>query len=158
MPFRAALVVVFCFALVEAGSAGEFPGGTGTHHLAAVVGSGDKRNEELDSDDAGIVGLEYEYRFSNRWGAGAAIESIDVGNDTNTAILVPLIFRPLDSLRLSFAPGVEFTDAEDLGLFRIAAGYTLPLTDRWFIAPEASVDFTDDNSAFLARIAVGFRF
>jgi len=39
-------------------------------------------------------------------------------------------------------------------LSRVAASYTMPLTDRWFVAPEASVDFTDDNSAFLRRFRV----
>lgn len=152
------LLLAAGFLLAAAGNASEFPGGLGTQQLTFSVGGGDKRNEDLDGDDAGVVGLEYEYRFSDRWGVGGLIEAIDVGNDTNTVILVPVVFRPFDSLRFGFAPGVEFTETEDLGLFRIAVNYTMPLTDRWFIAPETSVDFTDDNSAFLARVAVGFRF
>lgn len=158
MRCRALLALAAGLLLTTSAHASEFPGGLGTQHFAVVVGSGDTRNEDLDSDDARVVGLEYEYRFSDLWGVGGLIEAIDVGNDTNTALLVPIVYRPFDTLRLSFAPGVEFTDAEDLGLFRVAVSYTMPLTDRWFIAPEASVDFTDDNSAFLARVAMGFRF
>ena len=157
MPCRGLLPVVGLL-LTATAQASEFPGSQGTRQLALVVGSGDTRNEATDSDDARVVGLEYEYRFSGLWGVGGTIEAIDVGNDTHTAILVPIVYRPVDTLRLSFAPGVEFTETEDLGLFRIAVSYTMPLTERWFIGPEASVDFTDDNSAFLARVAVGFRF
>lgn len=123
MAAAALLLVPGLTSASEDGGHGKLP----HHHLALFVGGG-VETQSGHSDHGGFaVGLEYEYRFHERWGVGAVVEAL--GQDTlrDNVVAVPVSFHPGGHWRLFAGPGIEFTDKKNKFVVRTGVGYEIPL-------------------------------
>ncbi len=171
MPVRSSisLFLVILLALLlttgpawAADSAGDQGGGGHAeipHSVIAVsVGYALERKRGKD-EEAGAIGLEYEYRFAEHWGVGGVIEGLgaDVIRDVSVAALIS--FHPAGHWRLFAGPGYEFTEKDDELLFRIGVGYEFSLGDHWTLAPELVADFIEDGKrTYILGLALGREF
>ena len=115
-----------------------------------------KRNKD---EEAGAIGLEYEYRFSDHWGVGGVIEGLgkDVIRDVSVAGLVS--YHPAGGWRLFGGPGYEFTEQKDEYLLRVGVGYEFSLGNHWTLAPEAVADFIEGGKrTYIFGLALGREF
>ncbi len=107
-------------------------------------------------------GLEYEYKFADRWGVGAVYE------ETNNALdgigievkLASLYFHPINHMRLGLGFGEEkvkggFNIEEDL--VRVSASWEVPVSS-FEIAPTLAYDFVDGNTSVVIGAAFIYPF
>ena len=129
------------------------------HHIALFAGGG-VETESGESSSAGFAfGLIYEYRFHENWGIGAAVDALGQHTIRGSTVAVPVSFHLTEHWRLFAGPGVEFSDHGNEFLIRMGAGYEIPLTGNWTIAPEISVDFVETgNRVFIGGVALGYEF
>jgi len=110
-------------------------------------------------EDAYAIGMEYEYRSSELWGVGGAVEWLGDDVVRNASIAALLSFHPVGGLRLFGGPGIEFTDTKDKAMLRVGAGYEFQVSEHWFIAPEVFGDFIESGDRIYSGcIAVGYIF
>ena len=64
------------------------------HHLALFLGWGIEEKKDHD-EDTFAMGLEYEYRFSDKWGIGAVYEQLGEDSIRNEVLVVPLSLHQL---------------------------------------------------------------
>lgn len=102
-------------------------------------------------------GVEYEYKFSQKWGLGAVYEKIDDAHhgDGVTITLAQLYFHPLSNIRMGFGVGKEkiggyHPHSEDL--YRISANYEYHVGD-FGIEPTVAVDFINGEKAYVLGLA-----
>ena len=126
------------------------------HHVALFLGAG-KEVQDQHEDEIGIaLGLEYEYRFHQKWGVGGVVEGL--GKDTlrDAVIAVPISFHPGGNWRLFAGPGYEFSGTKDHALIRVGIGYEIPVGNGWTLAPEAIADLIDGGKeVYLLGLAIG---
>ena len=126
--------------------------------LAVSVGYALERKRDKD-EEAGAIGVEYEYRFSQHWGVGGVIEGLgkDVIRDVSLAALVS--FHPAGGWRLFAGPGYEFTQKKDEFLFRTGVGYEFSFGNHWTLAPEVIADFiASGKRTYIIGLALGREF
>ena len=126
--------------------------------LAVSVGYALERKRDKD-EEAGAIGLEYEYRFAEHWGVGGVIEGLgdDVIRDVSVAALIS--FHPSGRWRLFAGPGYEFTDKKDEFLFRTGVGYEFSFGNHWTLAPEVIADFIESGKrTYIIGLALGREF
>ncbi len=129
------------------------------HHVALFLGAGVETKRDGENESAFAIGGEYEYRFHEKWGIGAAVEGL--GRDTirDGVLVVPISFHPSGGWRLFAGPGYEFTEKHDKPLLRVGAGYEFHLQGHWTISPEIVGDFISGGAqTWLAGVAIGYGF
>jgi len=109
------------------------------HHIAGILGYAFERKRGKD-EEAGAIGIDYGYRFSERWGAGGFIEALgdDVVRDVSLGLIAN--WHPAEGLALFAGPGFEFTEKDDEWLLRIGAGYDFHLQNGWVLGPKLTYD------------------
>ncbi len=164
MSFKRVMGITILAAVLAPGGAqamgGDDHGDLHPHHLALFLGAGLETGREGGEKDKGFAaGLEYEYRFHERWGVGGVFETL--GGDTirEISLIVPVSLRPVGGLRLVAGPGYETTEKKDKFLLRLGAGYEFHLGGNWTLAPELNADFVDGGAIiWLGGVAIGYGF
>ncbi len=126
------------------------------HHLALVIGAVTESKEGHQDEHGLAVGIEYEFRFHERWGVGVAVERLSGDHLDATVVVLPASMHPSGGLRLMAGPGVEFAEEDDHWLWRLGAGYEFETGGPWTVAPEVVVDFiSGGGTTWVAGLAVG---
>ena len=126
------------------------------HHLALVIGAVTESKEGHEDEHGLAVGLEYEFRFHERWGVGVAVERLSGDHLRETVVVLPVSLHPSGVLRLMAGPGIEFAEEGNESLWRLGAGYEFEIGAPWTLAPEIVVDFiSGGDSTWVAGIALG---
>lgn len=115
----------------------------------------------VDSETDFTYGVEYEYKFSEHWGAGAVWETTnDAHHDRGTTVyLASLFWHPAGMWRLGAGLGQEEVGGDATHhshretLVRVSAGYEF-LVGSFGIQPALAVDFVDDDAAVVFGIAL----
>ena len=129
------------------------------HDLIIFVGWVSESRPDIPDNSGFAVGLEWEYRFSEKWGIGAGVEVIEEDLVRDTIIVAPVSFHPTPGWRLFAAPGVEFTETKDKPLVRVGAGYSFDLSERWSVAPEVILDYIErDTFVWTGGLAFAYEF
>lgn len=130
------------------------------HHVALFVGAASRYEvaEEEERETGLALGIEYEYRMAEHWGAGLLAEAVTTTHARDGILVVPLNWHPWEWLKLSAAPGVEFVEhgAHEF-VVRLAAAYEFEL-GHYNLAPEVSVDFTRESQTVVYGLSFGRRF
>jgi len=109
------------------------------HHVAAFFGN----THNHHGDDAFTVGLDYEFRFSNLFGAGAFIDL--AGGEIDSAVAGGGLFiHPWKDLRLLTAIGNEHLDGHDEFLVRLGTMYDFHV-GKWILTPNLNVDLLESG-------------
>lgn len=150
-----AVSFILTFGVANAQETEHFP----RHHLGVFAGVGIEK-EHGHSESGYALGLEYEFRFNERWGLGVDLERL-FGDETDRSevVAVPLSFHPNEHWRLFFGPGYEFHDKKDKFLIRAGVAYEWELKSGWSLSPEIIADFLDGGAkTYVAGIAIGHGF
>ena len=129
------------------------------HHLAFFAGAGLERDSHGHEEKGYALGVEYELKFREKWGIGAAIENLS-GDDLHRsrAVAVPLSYHPNEKWRFFAGPGFE-TGKKDKFLMRVGIGYEFLLNERWSASPEFLIDSVEGGAkTYLLGIAIGYGF
>ena len=116
----------------------------------------------IDSETDFSWGLEYEYKFADKWGAGVVYEETDDAHD-NAGVevkLASLYFHPINHLRLGLGAGEEKVKGHhghEEDLVRISASWEIPVSS-FEIAPTLAYDFVDGNTSVVTGIAIIYPF
>jgi hypothetical protein len=143
------------------------------HFIGGFIGG-----TRLPHEHGVTVGAEYEYKLSERFGAGVTAES--VGGNMNENVFVALgYFHPVESLSLFLGGGWDrrlkvepesgseevgtFSDAEGelrgrRPLARVGLGYEIPLGRAVVAIPNLSLDFAGGETIAVFGVTVGFGF
>jgi hypothetical protein len=132
-----------------------------SHHKNAFGGfigfTGEDNRAGSGRERALTFGLEYERRFSEKFGVLFAAERA-FGDLDFTVITVPLVYRE-GPWAFSFGPGIEIPDHKEDNefVFRVAGTY---IFDRgtYEVAPKAGLDFVAGEVVFFAGFVVGYGF
>ena len=108
------------------------------HMLGLFVGAA---HEEFGRRDNGLaLGLEYEYRFESRFGAGVILEHT-YGNLDTWVYALPFAYHN-GPWKLYAAPGVEEGEAGSEAMLRLGVEYGFHV-GNWEISPQVDVDFIE---------------
>jgi hypothetical protein len=137
------------------------------HHVAFLAGG--SHNTKKDGD---TFGVDYEYRFVNRFGLLTTYEH--VGGDFREDLMAfTASWHPWKGLRLVAGPGFdrEPRESEALhehapviggkrtrGLFRLGGGYDIQLPHGFTIGPDLAVDILKGEKVFVYGVNIGFGF
>ena len=151
-----AFVFVFAAALLTpAAEAADLP----HHHLALFAGLGTESKEGRQDERGFALGLEWELRFSEKWGVGAVFELLGQDTVRNALFVVPVSFHPGGGWRLIAGPGIEFTPKKDKFAFRLGGGYEFHLSEHWTLSPEVFLDLIETGeNTWIAGLALGYGF
>jgi hypothetical protein len=129
------------------------------HHLAIFVGYGSETKSGHEDENGFALGLEWEYRFHEKWGPGAVVEVLGQDTIRDVILVVPISFHPGGHWRLFAGPGIEFTSKKDKFAFRLGAGYEIPIGSHWSLAPEIYVDLIESGeNTWVGGLALGYEF
>lgn len=111
-----------------------------------------------DSETEFTYALEYEYKFTEQYGAGLIYEKIDNAHhgDGITIQIAALYYHPISSVRLGVGVGKEkvgghHPHTEDL--VRVVASYDYHF-ENFSVAPTIAVDFVDGETPVV--MGIGF--
>jgi hypothetical protein len=126
--------------------------GNEQHYPGIFIGA-----TNFDSEFEFTYGIEYEYKFSNQWGAGFVYEKTNDAHhgDGVNVKLASLYFHPLKYLRLGAGIGKEKVGGHHPhteNLTRISASYDFHFAGLG-IAPTLAFDFIDGETATVFGIA-----
>lgn len=159
-PVQFLSLFLLCFGAASAWAAGPGEAFSPHHHVAGFLGGGVETKADGREKEIGIaLGVQYEYRFSQKWGVEGLVEFL--GKDTlrDAIVAVPAVFHPADGWRLFAGPGFEFTDQKDKALLRLGVGYAFHLNNHWSIAPELFSDFISGGAVTLVGgVSIGYEF
>ena len=127
----------------------------GRHHLSVIVGA--TILDEDESDSAFTLGLDYEYRVSERIGLGAVAERA-FGPLDSTTLLATADIHLWRGLAIQTGPGVEFAEGATAFVVRLGALYEFELGGGFTLSPQAHYDFSDAEDAVVLGVAVGHAF
>jgi hypothetical protein len=126
----------------------------GAHHFPEIFLGLTHVGDETDFTYA----LEYEYKFTEQYGAGIIYEKTDGAHhsDGMTVKIAAVYYHPIPSLRFGVGYGEEkiggyHPHSEDL--FRITGSYDYHL-DSFSIAPTLAIDFVGGKEAIV--LGIGF--
>lgn len=150
---RAAAVLVLL--LLSAPLAAETPGEHTGHFPGHVLGVfiGDAFEERRDGV---TLGLEYEYRPSERFGVGVIAEHVSGDLDVNVFV-VPFALHH-GPWKLYTGPGLETGHHGDKALLRVGMEYGFHF-NRFEISPQVDVDFVEGGETLFVIgmvFAIGF--
>lgn len=134
----------------------EFP----HHHFGFFTGGATRyiAPEEEEEETGLAIGVEYEYRFAEHWGAGLLFEGVVTDHARDGVLGVPLSWHPWEWLKLSAAPGIEFVEhGSHEFVMRLAAAYEFEF-GAYNLAPEISVDLTRQSQTLVYGLSFGRRF
>ena len=154
MPTRLLVYVLVLFPLTALPQDHESAHEYHQHHLAVVGGFARHHGH-----DANFLGLEYEYRLSDKWGIGGYYEQTFNGFDLEALGLIGT-YHPGGGWKLMGGIGGEGklnSDKTKL-LLRFSIGHDFHV-GQTTITPLLAVDWIEDNStATYLGVAVGFGF
>jgi len=109
------------------------------HHIAGLAGATLKSSKTQP-----FIGLEYEYRFSERFGIGAYYEEV-LDNIDLQAFGLLLTYHPDNHWKIFGGPAVErkIDDTKNKLLVKFAVGYDFHV-GHWSHGPVIAVDFVED--------------
>lgn len=112
----------------------------------------------IDSETEFTVGLEYEYKFTPNWGAGAVYEQTPDGHkgDGVDVMVASLFYHPTKNIKFGAGFGKEKIKGHHPhteNLYRLSTSYDFHLGD-FGIAPTLAIDFIDDNEALVFGVAI----
>jgi hypothetical protein len=148
------MLLVLC-ASVYTGTAVAEGGGHASHVIGQFVGQLD-----TETEDSAVVGVEYEYRFSNLVGVGAVLETAPQahhGEGESVGLLV-VHLHPIGDLRLTAGAGKERAAGHSETLYRVGAGYDFSITKRFAIGPTANVDYIDSDKVYVYGLVFSTHF
>jgi hypothetical protein len=132
------------------------------HHMALILG-----NTQNDGSESGLsVGLDYEYRF-NKWMGTGGLAEYAGGDFKHLLLFVPLYIHPYKDWLFVVAGGTEIHKEheghdEDKRtrdwVVRTGVAYHFPFGEKYTIAPEFNVDFSENETLFVYGIAIGVGF
>ena len=129
------------------------------HHLALFAGLGVESKTGHEDEEGFAIGLEYEFRWSHRWGVGAVVEGLGQETVRNVLVVVPISFHPGGGWRLIAGPGMEFTPKKDKLALRLGAGYNFHIGSGWSLSPEVFLDLIETGeNTWVAGLALGYGF
>ena len=111
------------------------------HTLALFAGVTLEHDEYLDT-----LGLEYSYRVNQNWTVGGVIERADREKDS-TLIIAFANYWPYKGLFLGAGIGRKDPDKDRENTVRATIGYEFEFKGNWILAPQASIDFIEDNDS-----------
>ncbi|GAB5382203.1 MAG: hypothetical protein Alis3KO_20670 [Aliiglaciecola sp.] len=126
----------------------------GARHLPEIfIGA-----THVDGETDFTYALEYEYKFTEKFGAGLIYERIDDGHhgDGVTLKIAALYYHPVGPVRLGLGVGEEKIGgykSKTKDLVRVSAAYDFQF-EHFIVAPTISVDFVDGEQALV--FGVGF--
>jgi hypothetical protein len=119
------------------------------HHVSVPLGWLQKEGGQ----DAFAYGLEYEYRFTEKFGIGAFVESAEGEFDLFT-YGIPVFYHPIDPVKVFFAAAYETKAFEhEYFLIRVGAGYDFN-HGNFSVGPLAWYDFVETGK-YLAFLGLG---
>ena len=123
------------------------------HHFPAVFVGG----TSFDGETEFTYGVEYEYKFSKRWGAGAVFEKTNDAHhgDGTTVSLASLYLHPWKELRVGAGFGREKVGGahpHKENLARVSVSYDFHVGE-FGLAPTIAVDFIDGETATVFGVA-----
>ncbi|MBK7538748.1 MAG: hypothetical protein IPI49_25955 [Myxococcales bacterium] len=121
------------------------------HHAAVFVGA-----TSVEGATGFTIGLDYERRFG-RWGTALILDLARLHGANHLVVAPALVVHPWAGLKALVAVGLEHSDAHDVLVVRIAAGYDVHL-GAWSIGPLAAVDRADGSSAVVWGVSAGLGF
>lgn len=136
-------------------------GGAGDMQLALFLGSGKEEGASGEKLSAKAVGLTFEYSITDLWGIGVVVERLDVHEDANHVVVIPVSYRFGGGFRAFAGPGYEFNAHEDKdkALLRLGLNYGFEINENWGVAPEVIYDMLDGHgNTWLLGIAIEYRF
>ncbi len=110
------------------------------HNLGLFVGVTREHGENLDT-----LGIEYSYRFHEKWSVGGVIERADREKDS-TLIIAFVHHFIYKGLFVGAGLGRKDPGDERQNTARGTIGYDFELPGGWIIVPQANVDFIHNES------------
>ena len=153
--------IVLGFACFAASSnADAAPQQESLHKLALFAGGGFERDKHGHEENGTAVGIIYEFEFSEKWGAGVALEYLSGGGTHRSwVVAVPVSYHVTPKWRLFAGPGMEFASKHDKYLMRVGVAYEIPFNERWTASPEFIVDFIESGATtYLLGFSLGYGF
>ena len=132
------------------------------HHIALIVGHAEEEQSDGERESGSVLGLEYVYKFHERWALGGVFEIETFGDNhkRHGILAVPVSFYASKHWRLFAAAGVEFSEPwkADKAMGRLGTGYEFPLgKSGWTLAPEVQVDFVEGGTRVdVFALALGY--
>ncbi|MFK7914403.1 MAG: hypothetical protein AB8B93_10855 [Pseudomonadales bacterium] len=130
--------------------------GAHRHHLSVLTGSTRFLMSEGSDEDAFTVGIDYEYRINQRYGAGFvaeyAVDPLDA-----TSLLGALDVHLVQGLVLQLGLGVEFVEGTSNELARMGFLYEFEF-DAFTLSPQLHYDATSEEDSIVFGLAVGVNF
>ncbi len=128
-------------------------------HLAVFAGLGTESKPGHEDANGFAVGIEYEFRFHEKWGVGAVVEGLGQDTIRNALVVLPVSFHPGGHWRIIAGPGMEFTPKKDKFAVRLGVGYEIPLAGHWSLSPEVFLDlFETGENTWVGGLALGYGF
>jgi hypothetical protein len=115
------------------------------HVVAFFVGVA----QEGARDDGVAVGIEYERRWSSRFGIGASLEHT-FGDIDTWVIAIPLAYHA-GAWKLYAGPGLEDGEEGSEALLRVGAEHGFEVGE-WEFAPQVDIDFVDGERTWVVGI------
>ena len=140
--------------------------GDGAHHhknhIALILGAA-QEVEEGDTSSGGVLGVAYERKLSDQWYFAAAWEQEAFGDKANrhTVVFAGALYGITDRWSVYGGPGLEGKERGELDHFvvRVGTGYTFPLSDRFSLKPEFTIDFVEGGTqVYVFALALGYGF
>lgn len=127
--------------------------GDAKHYPGIILGA---TNAEGDTNTT--IGVEYEYKFTSKFGVGAVWERTKDGHDGDgvNVLVGSLFYHPTKEWRLGVGVGEERIGGKKVkykDLTRVSAAYEF-VADGYILAPEVAVDFIDGEKATFFGVAV----
>jgi hypothetical protein len=111
----------------------------GRHSLGPFIGITREHGHNRET-----LGIEYSYRITRHWSAGAVIENAE-GDKSSTLAIAFVHFWPTEFLYLGLGVGRKDPGDERENTLRGTIGYEFELGGGWAISPQANVDFIEDE-------------
>ncbi len=124
------------------------------HTIGLFVGNTTEDTREGRRDGA-TLGLEYEYRFSARFGVGLTLEHVFGDFDEDLAV-VPFALHE-GPWKLYVGAGVEYDDGEYESLLRLGVEYGFHF-DKVEVSPQIDVDFVDGEDLLVLGVVFAVEF
>ena len=127
------------------------------YHLSLFAGFGTESKAGSHDENGFALGIEWELRFSEKWGVGAVLEGLGQDTIRDYLVVVPVSFHPGGGWRLVAGPGMEFTPKKDKWALRLGVGYEFHISEHWTLAPEAFLDLIETGeNTWIAGLALGY--